>query len=275
VKTLVVVQARMGSSRLPGKVLLPLAGRPLLERMLQRLQGARLRFDLCVATSTAVEDEPIRQLCQRIGVPVVGGHPTDLLERHLLAAERLGADVVVKVPSDCPLIDPAVVDEVLGYFAHNRERFDFVTNLHPPTWPDGNDVEVMSRSVLSLAAKEARRPFEREHTTPFIWDNPQRFRIGNVRWRDGRDLSKTHRFTVDYAEDYQFITRVYEELCTAEKPLFSLGQILELLERKPELARLNARFSGHSWHLAQLADLRSVSLGQRGLEWHGQKMLAR
>jgi spore coat polysaccharide biosynthesis protein SpsF len=267
VKTLVVVQARLGSRRLPGKVLLPVAGKPMLERMLERLRAATFPFELCVATSHLPQDEPIRQLCGQIGVDVVSDHPTDLLQRHLAAARACEADVVVKIPSDCPLIDPGVVDHVLEHYAAHAHELDFVTNLHPPSWPDGNDVEVMPMNVLEQAAAEAMRPFEREHTTPFIWDNPERFRIGNVTWGEGRDLSKALRFTVDYIEDYELVARVYEELWSSTHPVFALQEILELLQRKPELARINARWSGQSWHLAEVAQLRSVILGSAGLEW--------
>lgn len=271
-KTLVVVQARMGSRRLPGKVLLPLAGRPLLERMLQRLLAARHPFQLCVATSNLAEDEPIRQLCRRMAIPVVSDHPTDLLTRHLAAARSFEAEAIAKIPSDCPLIDPTVVDRVLDHFAARAREIDFVTNLHPPSWPDGNDVEVMTRDALELAAAEARRPFEREHTTPFIWDNPERFRIANVSWGGGRDLSKTYRFTIDYREDYELIAAIYDELCTAQRPVFNLPDILALLARRPELMRINARWSGQSWHLAELGQLRSVSVGESGLEWRPVEM---
>lgn len=266
-KTLVVVQARMGSSRLPGKVMMPLAGRPLLERMLQRLRAARTPFDVCVATSTGAEEEPIRQLCKRLSVPVVSGHPTDLLDRHLLAGRTFGADVIAKIPSDCPLIDPAVVDAVFARFAEGQGKFDLVTNLNPPSWPDGNDVEVLPLRVLELAGEEATKEHEREHTTPFVWDHPERFRIENVTWGGGRDLSKTHRFTIDYPEDYELIARVYEELWTERRPVFTLAEILALLAAKPELMRLNARFTGQSWHLAELAHLQNVRLGPEGLEW--------
>ena len=266
-KTLVVVQARMGSSRLPGKVLLPLAGRPLRERMLQRLLAARFPFQLCIATSTLAEDEPIRQLGRRMAVPVISDHPTDLLARHLAAGRAFDADVVVKIPSDCPLIDPAIVDRVLGRYEALVDDVDFVTNLNPPSWPDGNDVEVVPMRILEQVAMEAKAPFEREHTTPFIWERPERFRLSNVSWGAGRDLSKTHRFTIDYEEDYQLIARVYEELCTSARPIFGLPDILALLAREPELLRINARWSGQSWHLAALEQLRSVSLGPQGLEW--------
>jgi spore coat polysaccharide biosynthesis protein SpsF len=235
--------------------------------MLERLVSVRFPFQLCVATSTLAEDEPIRQLCQRISVPVVSDHPTDLLRRHLAAAQVFQADIVAKIPSDCPLIDPEIVERVLGYYVEHAGQLDFVTNLHPPSWPDGNDVEVMPIRMLELAAAEAHKPLEREHTTPFIWDQPARFRIGNVSWGGGRDLSKTHRFTIDYPEDYEFIARVYDELYTPARPIFSLPDILALLEAKPELMRINARWSGQSWHLAELENLRSVILGPQGLEW--------
>jgi spore coat polysaccharide biosynthesis protein SpsF len=256
-KIVVVIQARMGSSRLLGKVLLPLAGQPLLARMIERVRAATEPDALCVATSTSSADAPIRELGARLGVHVESGHPTDLLDRHYQAARATGADAVVKIPSDCPLIDPAVIDRVLGAFRAQPGAFDFVTNLQPPSWPDGNDVEVMPTSVLEAAWREAERPFEREHTTPFIWERPERFRILNVDSGLGRDLSKSHRFTIDYADDYAFIARVYEELWRPAQPLFSLAQILELVQTKPEIMELNARWAGHSWHLAHLGELRT------------------
>lgn len=269
-KTLVVVQARMGSRRLPGKVLLPLAGKPLLQRQLERLLAAHFPFQLCVATSHLPEEAPIRELCRSLGVAVVSDHPTDLLQRHLAAAQAFDADAVAKIPSDCPLIDPAIVDRVLGHFAASRDAVDFVTNLQPPSWPDGNDVEVMTRQALEVAAAEALRPLEREHTTPFIWENPERFRIANVSRTDGPDLSKSHRFTIDYPEDYRFIARVYDELYHSERPIFGLAEILALLERHPEIGRINARWAGHCWQLSEVDQLRSVRLGGAGLEWQAR-----
>ena len=254
--TLVVVQARVSSTRLPGKVLLPLCGKPLLERQIERIRAAKSDFDLCVATTDSAADEPIRELCRRISVRVFDGHPSDLLDRHYRASVACGAEVVVKIPSDCPLIDPGAIDAVLGAHERRRGEVDFVTNLYPPTWPDGNDVEVMTFEALQTAFREAVRPLEREHTTPFIWQRPERFRIENVRWHRGLDLSKSHRFTVDHAADWAFVSRVYERLCSPARPVFSLSEVLELLAREPELLRLNAQFHGQSWHLAHAAELR-------------------
>jgi len=259
---LVIVQARIGSSRLPGKVLKPLAGRPLLERMIERLRAARTRFDLTVATTVDPLDDPIAALCARIGVRVFRGHPTDLLDRHVQAARAVQADVVVKIPSDCPLIAPEVVDRVLTTWLSKEGRLDYLSNLHPPSYPDGNDVEIMTASALEIAWQEAQKRHEREHTTPFLWDRPERFRIGNVAWETGLDYSMSHRFTIDYAEDYAFIRAIYDALCTISQPIFSLREILELLEERPELLSLNAQHRGVNWYRHHLADLRTLAAPQ-------------
>jgi spore coat polysaccharide biosynthesis protein SpsF len=262
VKTLIVVQARVSSTRLPGKVLLPVAGAPLLRRMLERVRGAQAPFELVVATTTDPADEAVVSLCRRMDVRCFRGHPTDLLDRHYRAATEAGADVLVKIPSDCPLIDAGVIDRVLGHYRENADRYDFVSNLHPASYPDGNDVEVLSFAALETAWREATRALEREHTTPFVWDQPQRFRIGNVRWETDQDFSMTHRFTVDYREDYAFVAAVYEALWTQTRPLFDLGDILQLLGEHPELLTLNARFAGVNWYRHHLDELRTVQRSQ-------------
>lgn len=258
---LVVVQARTGSTRLPGKVLMPLAGQPLLARMLERLRAVRSPFELVVATTTDPSDDPVAELAARCGTRVHRGHPTDLLDRHVQAARVAGADVVVKIPSDCPLIAPEVVERVLGAW-HARstaERLDFVSNLHPATYPDGNDVEVTAMGALETAWREAKKPFEREHTTPFIWDRPERFRVANVTWEAGLDYANSHRFTIDYPEDYAFVSAVYDALCTSTRPVFSLADILELLTARPELLALNARYHGKSWFQKHWSELKTAS----------------
>lgn len=258
-KTLVVVQARTASTRLPGKVLLPLAGAPALLRQLERLLAARSRFELVVATTYRPEDDGLAERVRRFGVRVFRGHPHDLLDRHYRAARQAGAEVVVKVPSDCPLVDPGALDAVLDLFRADPSLYDFVSNLHPPSWPDGNDVELMTFSALEQAFREAARPHEREHTTPYFWDQPERFRVGNVAWPGGRDLSMSHRFTLDYADDYAFAAAVYETLYRRERPLFTLDEILALVEERPELLSLNARYAGVNWYRLHLGELRTVS----------------
>jgi spore coat polysaccharide biosynthesis protein SpsF len=256
--TLVVVQARVGSRRLPGKVLLPVLGAPLLERQIERLLCVRRRFELVIATTTEPADDSIAALCARLALACFRGHPTDLLDRHYQAARAARADVVVKIPADCPLIDPLVVEQVLDEYALHPGAYDYVSNLHPATWPDGNDVEVLSMTALEAAWREAERGFEREHTTPFVWERPERFRLGNVRWPRGLDLSMSRRFTVDYLEDYRFVCAVYEALWRRDRPAFGVDAILALLERRPELRALNAMYVGVNWYRHHLHELRTI-----------------
>lgn len=255
---LVVIQARRGSSRLPDKVMMPILGKPLLQRMVERVLMARSDFEFVIATTQAPEDDAITELCAENHWPCFRGHATDLLDRHYQAALQYQADIILKIPSDVPLIDPQVIDEVLGFFESHAGRFDFVSNLHPPTWPDGNDVEVMTFSALKAAWEEATKPMEREHTTPFLWENPHRFRIGNVLWSSGKDYSMSHRFTIDYEEDYQFIKAVFEALYPTN-PAFGLSDILQLLEEQPAIYEINAKFAGVNWYRNHLDELKTIT----------------
>ena len=268
-KIVVIVQARTGSSRLPGKVLMDVCGEPILAAMLRRVRGAKTHFDLAVATTWDRADDPIAELCRSVDVEVYRGHPTDLLDRHFRVAVDRAAEAVVKIPSDCPLIDPAVVDRVLDAFSRaageGSRPYDYVSNLHPATYPDGNDVEVMRMGALEEAFREAERPFEREHTTPFLWERPARFRIGNVTWESGLDHSMTHRFTLDYEEDYRFVRRVFEEL-GGTKRLFTIDEILALLAAKPEIYEINRRYAGVNWYRHHLAELTQVTAAETRLE---------
>ncbi|NWG27209.1 MAG: NTP transferase domain-containing protein, partial [Ignavibacteriaceae bacterium] len=168
----------MGSSRLPGKVLLPLAGKALLLRMYERVSFAKNAGEIVVAITEDKNDNQLLEICEQNGIKVCRGSTFDLLDRHYQAAKKYNADAVVKIPSDCPLIDPEIIDKVILYYINNKEKFDFVSNLHPPSYPDGNDLEIMSFETLETAWKEAKKDFEREHTTPYIWENPEKFRIG-------------------------------------------------------------------------------------------------
>ncbi len=251
-----VVQARMSSTRLPGKIMMPILGKPLLLRMIERLQNAKLIGQLVIATSTNTDDNEIENFCNQNKLVCFRGHLTDLLDRHYQVGKLYSADAIVKIPSDCPLIDPQIIDKVLQFYIDNEE-FDYVSNLHPATYPDGNDVEVMSIQSLEFAWKDATKQLEREHTTPFIWENKDSFNIGNVEWETGLDLSTSLRFTIDYMEDYNFINRVYQELYP-DNPKFGLNQILHLLERKPEIADINFKYTGTYWYDNHLDELTNI-----------------
>ncbi|MCX7833977.1 MAG: glycosyltransferase family protein [Ignavibacteria bacterium] len=260
-KIVIVIQARTGSSRLPGKVLLPLCGKALLIRMVERVERSYFKPIVVVATTEKSEDDEIVDLCKKENKLFFRGSENDLLDRHYKAGLYFGADIISKIPSDCPLIDTNIIDKVISFYLTNNNKYDYVSNLHPPTFPDGNDVEVMHMSVLKIAYENALAPYEREHTTPYIWDNPDIFRIGNYRWETGKDFSLTHRFTIDYLEDYEFIKRVYEYLYPM-KPNFGLNDILKLLEKKPELAEINKKYLGVNWYRHHIDSLKTINLNQ-------------
>lgn len=240
----VVVQARMGSTRLPGKVMLPLAGEPLLLRVVERVLHARVPHSTIIATSTQGDDDRIEDLALRMGVACYRGHLTDLLDRHYRAGLLMKGDVVVKIPSDCPLIDPNVIDRVLEFYLSHISEYDYVSNLHPETYPYGQDVEVIPMPVLEVAWKGAAKPHEREHTTPFIWAQPKRFRIGNVKWESGRDLSMAQRWVVDHPQDYELVSAVYDGLYSDHRRTFGIEEILEFLDHHEEVHQLNRHLCG-------------------------------
>jgi len=256
-KVVIVVQARMSSSRLPGKILKPILGKSLLSRMVERVQMISHEATIVIATSDAEEDDVVETEAVAMGVRCYRGSLNNCLDRHYQAGKKYGADAVIKIPSDCPLIDPRIIDQVLDfYFAHEGE-YDFVNNLHPATWPDGNDVEIMTMACIEKAWKEASRPLELEHTTPYIWENPDKFRIANITWPSGKDYSMSHRFTIDYQEDYEFIKRVFKELYP-QKPDFSCDDILDLLDEQPEIYQINAKYAGVNWYRNHLDELKTV-----------------
>jgi spore coat polysaccharide biosynthesis protein SpsF len=253
-----VIQTRRGSSRLPDKVLMCLAGKPLFVRQAERVLASALCGTVVIATTTDTNDDLIEYICRKENLKCYRGHATDLIDRHYKAALQYNADVVVKIPSDCPLISPEIIDRVIGYYLETGNAFDYVSNLHPATYPDGNDVEVMTMEALENAWLNAHRPFEREHTTPFFWEQPDKFRIGNVVMEGGEDLSMVHRWTIDYKEDFLFIKKVFTELYAGEPP-FSYKDILELLKKREDIYQVNSSLAGVNWYRHHLDELKTVS----------------
>jgi len=256
-----IVQARMSSSRLPGKVLMPIMGKSLLVRMVERVKSSSYPITVVVATSTDKSDDDIQREALVNNILCYRGSLTNLLERHYQTAKLYSADVAIKIPSDCPLIDPRIIDETLDVYYNRKGDYDFVSNLHPATYPDGNDVEIMSMACLEKARSMAQHPWEFEHTTPVIWEHPEHFSMGNHTWATGFDLSMTHRFTIDYEEDYHFIKKVYEMLYPT-KPDFSCNDILQLLEMHPEIYQINEKYAGVNWYRHHLSDLRTIGEAQ-------------
>lgn len=232
-KTLIIVQARMTSTRLPGKVLLPLAGEPMLARLIERLRRVRRANGIVVATTTNATDDPIAALCAQLGVPCHRGSEQDVLSRYADAARLYGADVVVRITADCPLIDPALIDQLIETYEEGDS--DYVSNMLPPTWPYGMAVEVFSAAALAQAHAEATQAAEREHVTPFLYWHPERYRLRNV--ASPVDLSR-HRWTVDTPEDYELVRRLFDHLMPTQ-PQFIQADVLALLDQHPDWIAIN------------------------------------
>jgi len=230
----------MGSTRLPGKVLEPLAGRPSLLRIVERLERARGLDGVAVLTSVADGDDAIAELCEREGVTCLRGSENDVLARYQGAAEALGPEFVVRVTADCPLVDPQVIADLLALRAAARGvvyasvatgAVGAETGLR--RFPDGLDAEVFTAAALAQADADAHDPYEREHVTPYIWRHPELFAAATLECE--RDLGR-ERWTVDHAADLELVSAVYERL----REPFGWREVLEVIEREPALRDLNS-----------------------------------
>jgi len=224
----------MGSSRLPGKVLMPLAGEPMLVRDINRLKRAETLSEIVVATTDKPEDDIIVEQCIRSDWTWFRGSEQDVLDRYYKAAISNRAEVVVRVTSDCPLIEPTIVDEVVSFFLSNIHRLDYVSNRIPrPTFPRGLDTEALSFQALELAWKEDLNPAWREHVTPYLYMNPSTFRIAGI----SSDVDRSDmRWTVDTPEDINFVRKIYDHFGHDD---FSWTEVLALLEQHPEWLEIN------------------------------------
>lgn len=232
-KIAAIVQARMTSTRLPGKVMMPLAGEPMLARVIQRLERTKRITEIIVATSVNTSDDSIDAYCKRNKIHIYRGSESDVLSRYVGAANDCCADAVVRITSDCPLLEPRLVDWCVDEYLSNK--YDYVSNTHPQTWPYGLAVEVFSIDALLLADKNGLSAEEREHVTPHLYWNPTRFRLKNI--FNDVDLS-AHRWTVDTPEDYQFVKYIFENLKHLNSD-FDLNDVLKLLDKNPEWLQIN------------------------------------
>lgn len=246
VRVVAVVQARLGSTRLPGKALLDLAGRPMLEHVLVRAAAVPGVDQVVLATTVGAEDGALAEVARAADVACVRGSVNDVLDRFRAALVAHPADAVVRITADCPLLDPEVSGRVVSEYRRRVGEVDYVSNVHPPTYPDGLDTEVIAAAALERAWREAPAGVDREHVTPYVWSRPERFRLANVEGPE--DLSGL-RFTVDDARDLAFVREVYRRLapCAAAPAAFGtgampfgMGAVLDLLRACPELTQLNA-----------------------------------
>lgn len=230
------VQARMGSTRLPGKVLMPIMGKPLLAYQIERLSAVRQKRRIVVLTTSLVEDNPIVTLCQELCVDCFRGAPLDVLDRFFCAAQETPVSYFLRSTADCPLIDPDWIDRGISLFFSLQPTPDYLSNTLERTFPRGLDFEIFQRTALEVAWKEAKDPWEREHVTPYIYRHQELFRLQNM---SHTPSLADHRWTVDTPEDLDLVTRILETLYPTN-PHFRLQDILDLLKKHPDWSALNA-----------------------------------
>ena len=233
-KTVAVIQARMGSSRLPGKVLMDLCGETMLSRVIRRTVRASGVEKVVVATTTSLMDDPIEDDVKPLGVEVYRGSEDDVLDRYFHATERYSDWLICRITADCPLIDPVVIGETIR--SHIESGADYTSNTLVRSFPRGLDVEVFSRENLEIAWREATKPHEREHVTPFFFQNSERFLLKNLIAE--RDFSG-YRWTVDVPEDFEAVRRIYEAF--EGRNTFSWVEALNIVESRPDWFLVNSR----------------------------------
>ncbi len=229
-----IIQARMSSTRLPGKVLKKIKGKTLLEILIDRLKHSKKIDKIIIATTDNKKDLAIVKLAKKINCPYFVGDENDVLDRFYQTAKKFKANIIVRISSDCPFQDPKLVDKMVDFYLKNKEKFDYVSNVDPPTFPDGLDLWVFPFRTLERAWKEAKLKSEREHVCPYIWKNPHLFRIGHF---ESKINYSYLRWTVDEATDFEFVKNIYERLYQKGK-IFYMKDVLNLLKKNPNLHKI-------------------------------------
>ena len=252
-KIIAIIQARLGSTRLPGKVLLDLEGKTVLEHVVDRVRSSKFITDVVVATTIKKEDLKIVNLCSSNGTSVYCGSENDVLDRFYQAARLFQAEHIVRITSDCPLIDPIVIDEVIKL--HLAEKADYTSNTLKETYPDGQDTEIFTFEALKESWKNAHLTSEREHVTPYMRKN-QAFKCINL--ESQVDLSNK-RWTLDNPEDYEFIQIIYKNLYNKNR-VFNMNEILKFINNNPEIEGINKSIVRNEGYIKSLREDTTIEL---------------
>lgn len=231
-----IMQARMGSTRLNGKVLKKICGKTVLEHDIDRLKKVRNITKIIIATTTLEKDDLIVEEADRLNIKYYRGSEEDVLARYYYAAKENNADIVVRVTSDCPLIDSEITEGIIQYYLDNSEKYDYVSNTIDRTYPRGLDTEVFSFKALEKTFNEAASKRDKEHVTPYIWDNSNLFRI--YQYKNDVDYSEL-RWTLDTLEDFELIVRIYNILYPDKNNNFNMSDILKLYIQYSDLNSIN------------------------------------
>jgi len=232
----IIVQARMASTRLPGKVMMKVSGKTLLEHLILRLKKVRQADEIIIATTENKADDIIAEHSKGLGIKVFRGSEENVLERYYLAAKEAGLTVIVRVTSDCPVMDPEMVDRCISFF-FEKQPADYISNCMKRSFPVGLDVEVFSFDALERTHREAEEAPEKEHVAPYMYRHPEKFKLAFL--ENDKDES-SYRLTVDTAEDLELIKKIYEVLYPKDR-LFGAQMVMELFKKRPELKKINEK----------------------------------
>ncbi len=249
-----IIQARVLSTRLPGKILLNGFDKPLLLHTIERLKKSKKINKIIVATTKLKIDNVIFNLCKKNNISVFRGHSTNLLNRYYNCAKKYKLGDIIRITSDCPLMDYKLVDTMIKKY--QKINVDYFSNVHPATFPDGFDVEIFSYNALRKSFFSAKKNFQKEHVTPFIWDQPKKFSIQNYFYKKGKNLHNMFRLTLDYVEDYFVINQIYNALYPKNK-YFSFDQILNYIKKNPQIM-LNKSLIKVNWYKKHLKNLKTI-----------------
>jgi spore coat polysaccharide biosynthesis protein SpsF len=258
-KVTAIFQVRMGSTRLPGKALVNIHGKPLLQHVVERVRRSKYIDEIVLATTTREDDQAIVQLAKEWTLKCYAGSEEDVLDRFYQAGRNFSAEIIVRITPDDPFKDPEIIDKALEILDSEKEAIEYVTNTLPPTYPIGLDIEVFFFDALRKAWQEARKPSEREHVTPYIWTHPEIFCLRNFSYV--RDISH-FRWTLDNEKDLLFTREIYKRIYET-KPDFLMDDILEILSREPELAKINYCEEKYAGYLKSLEKDRQME-GRHG-----------
>lgn len=243
-----IIQARMGSARLPGKMMSLIGGKTLIRHCIDQVKQSTTINKVLVATTEGPEDDTLAEFVMKTGCDVFRGSSKDVLDRFYKAAKSHKADVVVRICGDCPFIDPEIIDKTVQYFLDAGGRYDYVSNVHPPSFPDGYDVEVFTFNVLEHVWMTANLTSQREHVTTTIWEYPDTYRVGVLSNED--DLSK-FRVVVDEPEDLEMLSLLYSKLGSRS---LTLNNVIELLQASPDIREINSSFEREAGYRKSLAE---------------------
>ncbi len=246
-KISVLIQARTQSTRLPNKVLAEIENKPLIWHIIERLKKSKKINQIILTIPSGTKDEKLKKIAKDCNILSFGGDESDVLARFYSAALKFNADPIIRITGDCPLVDPNLVDEIIEFY--NKNNYDYVSNTLIPTYPDGLDIEIFSFKALSKAFKEAKLKSEREHVTPYIWNNPKIFQLYNYK----NILDQSHyRWCVDEQQDLELIRRIYSNF--KPKIIFPFNDVIKFVKSNPEISKINETIIRNEGYLKSIKD---------------------